>query len=142
MEINIRQLLLIAVAAGLSSCGEPKEKESSNGDQGRSLEPVEGKIESRPLPKRAARAVDATLFQKLDSEHTGIDFGFYWDDPAAHVKEFLFPVHQKERDRQVSGRGRGLYGQSGITVGGCGGGLGCRVGMRDCWYFPVIYLLL
>ena len=50
----------------------------------------DGSMTSRALPMREAREEDGHLFELLDPRDTGIDFGLHWDDPASHLKEFLF----------------------------------------------------
>lgn len=88
----IRKLCSPLVAAGallLSSCGgEPDEKIS----QGVGVAPASpGKIESRPLPERSASTVAGEkLFEALEADHTGIDYGLHWDDPGRYLKEFIF----------------------------------------------------
>lgn len=89
MRTALRHLLLIAATVELCSCGDPKEH-STSAPPSRNLDPVEGTIESRPLPQREALDADQTLFQRLDASHTGIDYGFHWEDPASRLKEFLF----------------------------------------------------
>ncbi|MDA7881038.1 VCBS repeat-containing protein [Akkermansiaceae bacterium] len=49
---------------------------------------VEGSITSTPLPDRSAQ--EGSLFELVDSAHSGVDYGLHWDDPAGNLKEFLF----------------------------------------------------
>ena len=81
-----RCLLSGALAIALfSGCDDPDGNTSKPATQ-----PSPGKIESSPLPPRAELADNRKLFEALGADHTGIDFGLHWDDPAHYLKEFIF----------------------------------------------------
>ena len=90
MAIPIRILSVFAASVLFSSCD--RESSSSSNDPGEQtpIKPVKGSISSQPLPIRESQKEDTPLFETLDADHTGIDFGLHWDDPGSRIKEFLF----------------------------------------------------
>ena len=84
MDANSRLPFLFAATVILSACDR---QTTDTVESGQSI-PVAEAIVARPLPERSA--VDGTLFESLDAARTGIDFGLHWENPAAHIKEFLF----------------------------------------------------
>ena len=75
-------------AVALSSCQSKDEDPHDSVDV--RPDPVEGAITSRALPVRESLAANESIFELLDPGESGIDFGLHWDDPAGHLKEFLF----------------------------------------------------
>ena len=86
---TLSPVLALGVALALCSCGD-RGVEPPPATGAGAHPPVAGKIESRPLPERPAPASGAKLFEALDANHTGIDYGVRWADPARYLKEMLF----------------------------------------------------
>lgn len=89
MSHFLKLLALLPPALLLISCNQDSGDENSETPVP-PPEPVEGMITSTALPERPNLADGETLFELINTSHSGVDYGLHWDDPETNLKEFLF----------------------------------------------------
>lgn len=90
MSSKLNILSLAATLCFPASCKPEASSETRTPTPAPPQPPVKGSITSTPLPERSVQGTGGTLFEKVETSHSGVNYGLHWDRPERHLKEFLF----------------------------------------------------